>query len=66
MDELTRAVELTKARILELDAAAIRIICSKAASHQELKDEMLKLASSMEEQRDEIRVEVAEHDPGRN
>lgn len=66
MDEITRAVELTKANMLELDSAAIRIICHKAVDHKELRDEMLKLAASMEKQRDEISAEVSEHDPGRN
>ena len=66
MDEVTKAVELTKAKMLELNAAAIRIICSKATTHEELETELLKLAAQMEEQRDEIRVDVAEQDPGRN
>lgn len=66
MDEVTRAVELTKARILAVDASAIRVMCHKAESHEELKGALLELASSMDKLRADILSEVAKFDTRRN
>jgi len=67
MDEVTRAVELAKARTLELDAALLMVIVAKAPhDYDALSKEVLRIADMMKQQCQEIRATVAQHEPDRN
>jgi signal transduction histidine kinase len=69
MDEITRAVELTKARMLELDAAIIEIAVETAEAsrdYEALAKRVCEIAATMKDQCREIRAAVAQYEPGRN
>lgn len=69
MDEITRAVELTKARVLELDAALLEIAVGKAEASQDygaLAKRIREIAATMRGQCREIRAVVMQHMPDRN
>lgn len=69
MDEIHRAVELAKARTLELDAAYLEIIVEKAEtqkSYASLAARIREAVAMMKDQCREIRATVAQHEPDRN
>lgn len=58
MDDIQRATELTKAKVLELNAALLEIACMKMATYEELKAAVLMIASDGRRMSAEIRFEV--------
>jgi hypothetical protein len=67
MDEITRAVELTKARLLEIDAALLSIAVDKCPQdYESLAKRIREIAVDMKEQCREIRATVAQHEPNRD
>jgi hypothetical protein len=69
MDAITRAVELAKARALEIDAAYLAIILEKAEATKNFEDFAARIREAvamMKDQCQEIRAAVAQHEPDRN
>ena len=66
MDEIERASELAKARVLELDAAALTIALHRAKTFEELQGYIRDLISDSNTLCKEIRDKVAGHYPDRN
>lgn len=68
MDEIARAVEMTKARVLELGAAILEIAVETEASrdYETLAKRIREIAVDMKDQCREIRATVAQHEPDRN
>lgn len=69
MDETTRAVELAKARMLELDAAIVEIALEEAEAsgdYRGLAKRIREIVTMMKSQCLEFRAAVAQYDPGRN
>ena len=69
MDEITRAVELSKARTLELDAAILEIAVDKVEASRDyeiLAKRVREIVVLMKDQCREIRGTVAQHEPDRN
>lgn len=58
MDDIQREAELTKAKVLELNAAMLEITCLKMTTYEELKAAVLRVAADGRRMAAEIRFEV--------
>jgi len=58
VDDIQREAELTKAKVLELNAAMLEITCLKMTTYEELKAAVLRVAADGRRMAAEIRFEV--------
>lgn len=67
MDELTRAVELTKAVVMGLDAALLEVtLVVTPRDYEALATRIREIVADLKDQGRAIRATVAQHEPGRN